>query len=86
MFELLSFFLRRQLEFLIKDHVVPHNMTVFQAVKVFGLVNLYTCTYIVDVHVHYTVYIYTSCIHVHVPIMHTCTGIYIVHLLLLEQY
>ena len=32
---------RRQLEFLINDRVVPHNMTVFQAIKQFEHVSYY---------------------------------------------
>ncbi len=32
---------RRQLEFLINGNIVPHNMTVFQAIKMYAIVSDY---------------------------------------------
>lgn len=36
----LFFSLRHQLEILLGDHLLPYNMTVYQAIKQFGLVRL----------------------------------------------
>ncbi len=35
------FMYRRQLEFLINGNIVPHNMTVFQAIKMYAIVSDY---------------------------------------------